>query len=604
MAESLNLFNSIAFFFHTIFSIDRSPEADRLSQAVVQGKYLPWVDVIIPTYNEGVDILRRTVIGCQAMDYPHKKIYLLDDTRRPEVRALAAELGCEYRDRPDNRHAKAGNINHALPTLTGELIAVFDADFVPCRNFLTRTVGFFQDPKTALVQTPQHFFNEDPITVNLGLQGTVNNEQTLFFRFIQPSRDFFDAVVCCGTCFVIRRSALDEIGGIPTESITEDYFTSLRLQTLGYRVKYLNEALAAGLSPENISAYINQRLRWCQGTLQMLFLKGNFLTAPNLSLPQRFSHSLSIVYWLLSIPRVLFLLIPLAYLLFGLAPLKATVNEVIYFYLPYYIGNIMTFSWLTEGLRSAFWSDVYETVICLPMAATVINTLWRPKGKRFKVTPKGIIDPHKIHVNWFLVRPFLIIAILTIVGLIWRTSPLQDTIVNPDSLIINMMWSSYNLILMAMCILASIDVPQRRHTRFPRREYCQLFLDEYQYSGYTLDISEGGARIFLYPHCNYLPPHLPKGLKGQIHFTGLASELAGLTIDVELEWYRGGRNSPTGEVQVGLRFVNLSIPILRRLIPYLYCQPGQWDEVKAPEIKTAWAFFQSIFRLYPLTETR
>ncbi|RMH63760.1 MAG: glycosyltransferase, partial [Cyanobacteria bacterium J003] len=347
-AELLTLINTICFFVLSIFSKNRTPEADRLSQAVIRGEYLPWVDVILPTYNEGVEILHRSVIACQAMDYPHKRIYLLDDTRRPAVRALAAELGCEYRDRPDNRHAKAGNINHALPTLTGELIAVFDADFMPTRNFLTRTVGFFQDSKTAMVQTPQHFFNEDPVTINLGLEGIVNNEQTLFFRFIQPSRDFFNAVVCCGTCFVIRRSALDEIGGIPTDSITEDYLTSLYLQGRGYQIKYLNEALSAGMSPETISAYINQRLRWGQGTLQMLFLKQNFFTIPNLNLIQRFYHGLGVLYWLLSIPRVIFLLAPLAFLLFGLAPFRATVNEILYFYCPYYLGNIMAFSWLTE----------------------------------------------------------------------------------------------------------------------------------------------------------------------------------------------------------------------------------------------------------------
>lgn len=127
-AELLTVVNTIAFFLHTIFSYDRSPEADILSQAVISQAYQPSVDIILPTYNEGVDILRRSVIACQAMDYSNKKVFLLDDTRRPEVRALAEELGCGYFDRPDNKHAKAGNINHALPYLSGELLVVFDAD--------------------------------------------------------------------------------------------------------------------------------------------------------------------------------------------------------------------------------------------------------------------------------------------------------------------------------------------------------------------------------------------------------------------------------------------------------------------------------------------
>ncbi|URR36404.1 glycosyltransferase [Thermosynechococcus sp. HN-54] len=596
IAELLTLTNTICFFALCIFSKNRSPEADRLSQAVIRGEYLPWVDVILPTYNEDVEILRRSVIACQAMDYPHKRIYLLDDTRRPAVRALAAELGCEYRDRPDNRHAKAGNINHALPTLRGELIAVFDADFVPSRNFLTRTVGFFQDPNTAMVQTPQHFFNEDPITVNLGLEGILNNEQTLFFRFIQPSRDFFDAVICCGTCFVIRRSALDEIGGIPTDSITEDYLTSMYLQGRGYRVKYLNEALSAGMSPETIGAYINQRLRWGQGTLQMLFLKSNFLTIPNLNLLQRFYHSLGVLYWLLSIPRVIFLLAPLAFLLFGLAPLRATINEILYFYLPYYLGNVMAFSWLTEGRRSAFWSDVYETIIALPMAITVIRTFISPKGKPFKVTPKGIVDPHHININWPLIRPLVLIAILSIVGLIWRSSFLQDTIVNPDSLLINMIWSAYNLAVLLVCVLVAIDVPQRRHPRFCRSEPCELILGGDRYQGQTLNLSEEGAGIRL-----AATPPIPfaEGL-AELRFTE-PSPLVHLTLPIQIRW---ARSRSSQAVEIGVQFLPFSLPKRRRLIRYLYCQPGQWDEVRVPEIKTAWAMIQSVFRLHPLAESR
>ncbi|MCI3280320.1 glycosyltransferase [Synechococcus sp. PCC 6717] len=608
LAELLTVTNTVAFFFHCIFSIDRSPEADRLSQAVLRGEYVPWVDVILPTYNEGVDILRRSVIACQAMDYPHKRIYLLDDTRRPAVRALAAELGCGYRDRPDNRHAKAGNINHALPSLSGELIAVFDADFMPTRNFLTRTVGFFQDAKTALVQTPQHFFNEDPVAVNLGLEGILSNEQNLFFRFIQPSRDYFDSVVCCGTCFVIRRSALDEIGGIPTDSITEDYMTSIKLQALGYRVKYLNEALSAGMSPETISAYINQRLRWGQGTLQMLFLGGNFLTAPNLGILQRLSHALSLIYWLLSIPRVLFLLVPLAFLIFGLAPLRATINEILYFYVPYYLGNIMAFSWLTEGRRSAFWSDVYETIICFPMALTVVRTLIRPSGKTFKVTPKGVVDPHRIHINWPLISPLLIVAVLTILGLIYRSSSLQDTIVNPDSLAVNMVWSAYNLSLLLICMLVAIDVPQRRFIRFLRREPCELYLGGDRYFGHTVDLSEGGARLML-ERCK--PSRKVKAVAtdgGQFRFCP-PSELGDLWLAAELRWYdckqlMALRQGCDRAVAVGICFVELSLAEQRRLIPYLYCQPGQWDEIRVPEIKTAWAMLQAVLRLHPLAESR
>ncbi|WP_338440820.1 glycosyltransferase family 2 protein [Synechococcus elongatus IITB4] len=611
-AELLTVINTIAFFLHTIFSLDRSQEADILSQAVISQAYQPSVDVILPTYNEGVDILRRSVIACQAMDYANKKVFLLDDTRRPEVRALAVELGCGYFDRPDNKHAKAGNINHALPSLSGELLVVFDADFVPSKNFLIRTVGFFQDPKTGLLQTPQHFFNEDPISVNLGLEGVLNNEQTLFFRFIQPSRDYFNSVVCCGTCFVIRRSALDEIGGIPTESITEDYFTSIKLQTHGYRVKYLNEALAAGLAPETISAYINQRLRWGQGTLQSLFTDSNFLKVPGLKWQERLSQSLSIIYWFLSIPRMIFLIIPLAFLLFGLAPLRATVNEILYFFLPYYVANIMAFSWLTEGRRSAFWSDVYETIICVPMSITILRTLISPTGKPFKVTPKGDTNSDGITINWALITPLLTVMLLSVVGILLRSSRLQETNVNPDSLAINLVWAVYNLSLLLICILVAIDVPQRRHTRFLRAEPCELCLGAVVFSGVTEDLSEEGGRILLTRFEGLVneESEAPQTTLEGLFRLRSPSPLADMPIHAEVRWHDRRAlaalryEAAVTEVEVRLYFSNLTLPEQRRLIPYLYCQLGQWQDLQVPEFKTAWAMLSSVFRLHPLANSR
>ncbi len=589
--ECLSLLNSIFFYLHNIFQIDRSQEADQWSKAVLEGRYLPSVDVLIPTYNEGVEILRRTVIGCQAMDYPNKKIYLLDDTRRPEVRQLAKDLGCGYRDRPDNRHAKAGNINHALPSVHGELVAVFDADFVPCTNFLQRTVGFFQDPKTALVQTPQNFFNEDPISVNLGLEGIVNNEQTLFFRYIQPSRDFLDSVVCCGSCFVVRRSALDEIGGIPTDSITEDYFTGLKMQALGYKVKYLNEALSAGLAPETIGAFVSQRLRWCQGTLQLVFSRWNFFTIPNLKWWQRISHSLGIIYWLLSIPRVMFLFFPLAYLLFDIAPLRATINEILFFYLPYWISGVMCFSWLTENRRSVFWSDVYETLICLPLAITIVMTLINPYNKPFKVTPKGNTDPNKIRINWILIRPLLAVIILSVLGLLRHIMNFRDTNVNPDSLAINIVWVTYNSLLLMICIMSAIDVPQRGHVRFPRQEPCRLILNDEMFLGMTMNISEGGALIVV--------EHFPYRYfsSGRLEFIQ-PSPIAGLSFMAKPTRIY---HDHEGRAKIGLKFIQWDIATMRWLIPYLYCQPYQWQEVKVPEIQTLWAMLLSVVRFYPLT---
>ena len=147
LAEVLIYLKSLSANFQMFWPTNRSPDATRLSELVTAGRYLPDVDIFLPSYSEPVEMLRRTILGCQALRYPRKQIYLLDDQRRPQMRALAQELGCHYRDRPDNRDAKAGNMNAALPSSRGELIAVFDADFIPTQDFLERTVGFFSDSR-------------------------------------------------------------------------------------------------------------------------------------------------------------------------------------------------------------------------------------------------------------------------------------------------------------------------------------------------------------------------------------------------------------------------------------------------------------------------
>jgi cellulose synthase (UDP-forming) len=297
---------------------DRRHQADQVAIDVVSGEFTPTVDVMIPSYDEPAFILRRTIIGCQALDYPCKKVYLLDDTRRPEIKALAAELGCEYLSRHDNQYAKAGNLNHAISSsnpqgvaqTSGDLIVVFDADFVPTTNFLTRTVGFFQDPQLALVQTPQSFYNPDPIARNLGLENILTPEEEVFYRQIQPIRDGAGSVICAGTSFVMRRSALAQAGGFVTDSLSEDYFTGIRIAAQGYKLIYLDEKLSAGLAAENITAHAIQRLRWARGTLQAFFIKSNPLTIPGLNPLQRLAHLEGLLHWFTSISRVGFLLVP------------------------------------------------------------------------------------------------------------------------------------------------------------------------------------------------------------------------------------------------------------------------------------------------------
>jgi len=506
--EMLLVFNTSIQLYLMLRMKDRRREADRMAVAVEAGNFTPPVDIFIPTYNEPAFILRRTVIGCQALDYANKKVYLLDDTKRPEIKLLAKELGCEYITRPDNIHAKAGNINHATALTNGELIVVFDADFIPTKNFLTRTVGFFQNPEIALVQTPQSFYNHDPISRNLGLENVLAPEEEIFYRQIEIIKDSADSVVCCGTSFVVRRSALETAGGLVTDSICEDYFTGIRLSATGYRLVYLDEKLSAGLAAENIEAHLNQRLRWARGTLQAFFIDSNPLTIRGLTFVQRLSHLEGLLHWFTSLTKVLYLLIPLAYSFFGIIPLRASARELLYFFLPYYLVQLTVFSWLNRRSGSALLSDIYSFVQCIPLAVTVVSSMLNPFGKGFQVTPKGIAsDRFRFNWNlgWHLIVLFAATAFslwhnlnINLVKNVGTVQSISESAHLSKGMSLGWIWSAYNLLMLGIALLILVDIPKPDiYEWFNLRRVVQLNIGGQSFWGITTVISESGAEVAL-----------------------------------------------------------------------------------------------------------
>jgi cellulose synthase (UDP-forming) len=581
----------------TVPSSNLSPLADEVSKKVIDKSYQPWVDVLIPSYNEPAEVLRRTIIACQALDYENKKIYLLDDTRRPEIKKLTKELGCYYIDRPDNKHAKAGNVNHALKKTDSVLITIFDADFVPSKNYLTRLVGFFQDENIAMVQTPQHFFSPDPVEANLGLEGGITNEQALFFRHIQPSRDAVNAVICCGTCYVVRRSCLEEIGGIPTSSIAEDFLTSVELIERGYRIRYLNEALSAGEAPPTIGAYIDQRLRWGQGTIQCLFIEKNPLTAKGLNFIQRAYFFSSVSYWFMPIFRMILFCGPLGYLIFGLNPLRATIEGIFSFFIPYYLANIILFSWTNKGRRSVFWSNIYETLLCYPMAATVVRSLINPFGKGFKVTPKGV-EINRLEANWIVIRPLAILASLYVIGFVMR-APTLVWESNPEPVIVNLSWALYNIVTFWVAIMCALDVPRRQYIAFPNELDFTLKYGLERYKGKTLTLSE---KDIIFEAASHEAQKLDTQMSMTIDIPSLGFR------DIPVKW-KDISDDPEKEVHKENRkvveFKKLKEPEERKLIEYLYCRNGLWEKDLSINEGTYFVnLLQSVIRMNPLANSK
>lgn len=587
--EMLGMFNAILQLFLLVRTKDRRSQADLMAESVLSGEFTPSVDILIPTYNEPEFILRRTIIGCQALDYNPKQIYLLDDTRRPEMQALAQELGCHYLTRPDNKHAKAGNLNHAIAKTNGELIVCFDADFIPTRNFLTRTVGFFQDPNTALVQTPQSFYSVDPIARNLGLENILVPEQEAFYRQIQPVRDGTDSVVCAGTSFVMRRSALQSAGGeFVTSSLSEDYFTAISLSGKGYRLIYLDEKLSAGAAPDDMAAQATQRLRWAQGTLQAFFIKENPLTIPGLKPLQRLSHLTGILHWFTSLSRVGFLLIPLATAFLGIIPVRATTEEILYYFLPQFLVNLTVFAWISDHSRAAILSDIYDVVLCFPLAATVLQTLMNPFSKGFKVTPKGT-NRDRPTFNWALAMPLIAVFLATAVSL-WINlakclMELGSYEVNDHVKGLNLgwLWSSYNLILLGIALVVMLDLPKTDlYEWFNLRRTVKVQAGSTVLWGTTAVISEVGAEIVL----------TEGGLERQANLDLEIMEI-GLKLQGTAKKLRYENGFPT----ITVMFERVSLKEHRALIEMLFCRPGQWKRQNNPsELMSLWLLLRSVLK--------
>ncbi|MBM0742894.1 glycosyltransferase [Phormidium sp. CLA17] len=571
---------------------DRQEEADQNAIAVISGQFTPSVDVFIPTYNEPEFVLRRTIIGCQAMDYDNKQIYLLDDTHRPEIRSLAAELGCEYMTRPDNRHAKAGNLNYAFAQTHSDLIVVFDADFIPTRNFLTRTIGFFQAEQVALVQTPQSFYNPDPIARNLGLENVLTSEEEVFYRQIQPIRDAAGSVICSGTSFVVRRTALEATGGFVTESLSEDYFTGIRLSAQGYQLVYLDEKLSAGLAADNMAAHATQRLRWARGTLQAFFIESNPLTIRGLTPLQRLAHLEGLLHWFTSLSRVGFLVMPLAYSFLSVIPVRATEEQLLYFFLPYYVVQLSVFSWLNYRSRSALLSDIYSLVLAVPLAWTVIQVMLNPFSRGFNVTPKGT-SSDRYSYNWNLAIPLLAFFIITAISLWrnlgmcmikggWAAAPIDpiEALARSESikgLGIGWLWSSYNLMMLSIALLILMDVPRPDpYDWFDLRRTVQItphtsHLPHPTFWGVTTMVSEGGVEVALtqtgFPllDSNEIPVTV-NILEEALQLTGTA-----IRTDIQDEF-----------VTVRIQFDAIPGTDHRRLVEMLFCRPGQWKRRNSP----------------------
>ena len=496
--EVLALFDALILYLAFLRTSDRHAEADAHEARLraLPPEQTPSVDVYIPTYNKSLEVLEKTITGALCLEYANFKIWVLDDGRRPWLKAFCEAKGVGYLTRPDNAHAKAGNINHALSKTSADFVAIFDADFIPQRNFLIRTVGFFADPRVGIVQVPHAFYNYDPTQSSLALQKALPDDQRFFFEAVMPSRDGWDAAFCCGSNSVTRREALRSVGdALPTDSITEDMLLSIALLRNGYITRYLCERLAFGLAPEGLKAFFVQRKRWARGAMQILYLAAGPLGS-NLSLMQRLlflpTHWLSQGLMLL-----LTLVAPLVFLWTGTLPLvNVTPEAVLYYLLPMIVavaGGIWAFA---PRHYFPFAAQVHGTFQSFKVLPTVLVTLAKPFGHVFKVTPKGI-DAKGSDYDRPIFWTAACLMMLTILGLVINSQSEWRIIGEAGLLPIVACWAVLNIIVLFLVCMMSLQAPVRRgEERFELDEPVWIFAVNGALStGRIRDISLSGAAI-------------------------------------------------------------------------------------------------------------
>ncbi|MBR4718782.1 MAG: cellulase family glycosylhydrolase [Lachnospiraceae bacterium] len=388
----------------------------------------PDVDIFIATYNEPVELLRKTINGCNHLQYPDKSkvhVWLCDDNRRPEMRALAEEMNIGYFDRPDNSGAKAGNLNNALSHTSAPYIVTLDADMIPMSSFLMKTIPYFvdalksatpdKDIRLGFLQTPQCFYQPDVFQYALYSEKNAPNEQDFFYRTVEVAKTSTNSVVYGGSNTILAREALEKVGGFYTKTITEDFATGMLIESNGYVSLAISEPLASGMAPDSYTEHIQQRKRWGRGvigTAKQLHL----FTRPGLTLDQRLSYLSSVIYWYSPVKSLIYLMSPLLYAVFAIPVFKCSWLDLLLFWGPMFIMQDVTLRVFSKNATSLKWSGIYETSIMPYLLIPVLKETFGISASVFEVTNKsGKIKRNRVAKNMFL--PFMVFTTLSVFGI-------------------------------------------------------------------------------------------------------------------------------------------------------------------------------------------
>lgn len=515
------------------------------------------VDVLVPTYDEPTEVLRATLLGCRAMTYPHTT-WLLDDGARPEMRALAEELGARYVTRPDNRHAKAGNINHALPLLDGDLIAVLDADHVPLPHFLDALVGYFDDPEIVLVQAPHEFYNLDSIQHI----AEDRHEQSLFFRVICPGKDRHDGVFWCGSGTVIRREPLVEIGGVQTATIAEDFHTTIVLHQQGWHTRYHDETLLLGLAPHDLDSFLLQRSRWARGNLRVFLTPQNPVVARGLRPLQRVSYFASLFHYFGGPQRLALVAVLCATLLTGALPMRGELVLFAVLWAPWVALSLLATRALGRGVSGPLAATRHGWMT-MGVFTSAMLSLAVPGAGRFRVTPKMGTDAG----GWRTLLRLKLLAVCAVgiaVAVALRAASAAGAIelpsMPPFAQVATLVIGAIELAVIALVIGGLVRRRQRRHVyRFPVDVRATMGDELLR----VVDLNHHGAGVL-----SADPPERGQHVQLELRLPGLDGSLRRVSVAGVVRSLGG--IDPSGAQHVGIEFTDVPSSVADRILEYCH----------------------------------
>ncbi len=467
------------------------------------------VDVFIATYNEPKELLRKTVLGCLNMDYPDKKkvhIYLCDDGKRDEIKELADEYRINYITRDDRKGAKAGNLNNALKNSSSPLVVTFDADMIPMHNFLTSTIPYFikksnksnnsniEFENIGFIQTPQSFYNPDLFQLYLFSEDSIPNEQDYFYKDVQIAKNSTNSPIYGGSNTVLLRKAIEDVGGFYTNSITEDFATGILIQNKGYKCYAISQVLASGLSPTDLKSLIKQRERWARGCIQTLKrLKVFSLTGLNRA--QKISCIITVSYWYSCLKRLIYIISPILYSVFGVIVVRSTLYEALIFWLPSHLFINLFIKRMSKNRRNMSLSNIYESIMFQPLIPAVLLETFGISKKTFSVTQKTAKEDD-VEYKIKLIFPYLIYIVFSFVG-IFNTLNMMIKYKSLSPVLV-LFWLLFNLYGLVMAVFFMMGRTRNRMSeRFNAKINFLITTFNYKIPAITSDISETGFSFLL-----------------------------------------------------------------------------------------------------------